>query len=280
MTTTVDEFDRGLALAATGLLREANLAGVLLASDVHVALRLADLLGETDESVMLAAALAVRAVRSGSVCVDLAEVRDEVGEDGAELAWPELDGWLAALAASPLLGAPHPLRLEETRLYLDRYWREEEQVEQDLRRRAGRAAPPVADEAALRAVARPALPRCVVRRAARGRRDRRTPVDHGAHRRTGHRQDHHGRRAAGPARRAGVDGRRAPAADRAHRADRQGRGPAGGGGPRRDGRTGSRRPTPSGSATSGRSPCTGCSAPASTRRSASATTATTGCPTT
>jgi len=151
MTTTVDEFDRGLALAATGLLREANLAGVLLSSDVHVALRLADLLGETDESVMLAAALAVRAVRSGSVCVDLAEVRDEVGEDGAELAWPEIDAWLTTLAASALLGPPRPLRLEQTRLYLDRYWREEEQVEQDLRRRAGRTAPPIADEAALRA---------------------------------------------------------------------------------------------------------------------------------
>ena len=149
MTTTVDEFDRGLVLAATGLLRDFNEAGVLLASDVHVAMRLADLLGEAGEPVMLAAALAVRAVRSGSVCVDLAEVRDEVGEDGAELAWPELDGWLALLAASPLLGAPHPLRLEETRLYLDRYWREEQQVEQDLRRRAGRPAPPVADEAAL-----------------------------------------------------------------------------------------------------------------------------------
>src|SRR6478735_8238825 len=116
MTTTVDEFDRGLALAATGLLGEANRAGVLLAADVHVALRLADLLGPTDDSVLFAAALAVRAVRSGSVCVDLAEIRDEVGEDGAELAWPELDGWLAALADSPLLGAPHPLRLEETRL--------------------------------------------------------------------------------------------------------------------------------------------------------------------
>ena len=202
---------------------------------------------------MLAAALAVRAVRSGSVCVDLAEVRDEVGEDGAELAWPELDGWLAALAASPLLGAPHPLRLEQTRLYLDRYWREEEQVEQDLRRRAGRAAPPVADEAALRASLDRLFPGASYdeqRAAAETAVRQWTTVLTGG---PGHRQDHHGGRAAGPARRAGVGGRRAPAADRAHRADRQGRGPAGGGGRTRRWRSGSRRPTPSGSATSGRS---------------------------
>ena len=153
MTTTVDEFDRSLALGATGLLREFNGAGVLAAADVHVAVRLADLLGETDECVALAAALAVRAVRAGSVCVDLAVVRDEAGleEGAAELAWPDLDSWLTALAGSPLLAPPHPLRLEEKRLYLDRYWREEEQVEQDLRRRAARTALPVADEAALRA---------------------------------------------------------------------------------------------------------------------------------
>jgi len=110
MTATVDEFDRALALGATGRLREFNEAGVLAASDVHVAARLTDLLDETDGTVALAAALAVRAVRSGSVCVDLSEVRDEVGEDGAGLAWPDLNGWLAALAASPLLAAPHPLR--------------------------------------------------------------------------------------------------------------------------------------------------------------------------
>ncbi len=164
MTTTVDAFDRSLALGASGLLRDFNRAGVLAAADVHVAARLADLLGETDESVVLAAALAVRAVRSGSVCVELAVVRDEASGDGGgggggegpeegapALVWPDLEDWLTALARSPLLAAPHPLRLEDTRLYLDRYWREEEQVEQDLRRRAARSAPPVADERALRA---------------------------------------------------------------------------------------------------------------------------------
>jgi exodeoxyribonuclease V alpha subunit len=149
MTATVDEFDSTLALAATGILRDFNRAGVILAADVHVASRLTKLLAESNESVALACALVARAVRAGSVCLDLTEVRDEVGDDGAELTWPDLDGWLVALAASPLLAAPHPLHLEGTRLYFDRYWREEEQVELDLRRRAGRAAPDIADEAAL-----------------------------------------------------------------------------------------------------------------------------------
>ncbi|TCM34424.1 exodeoxyribonuclease V subunit alpha [Kribbella sp. VKM Ac-2568] len=149
MTATVDEFDSTLALAATGILRDFNRAGVILAADVHVASRLTKLLAESNESVALACALVARAVRAGSVCLDLTEVRDEVGDDGAELTWPDLDGWLVALAASPLLAASHPLHLEGTRLYFDRYWREEEQVELDLRRRAGRAAPDIADEAAL-----------------------------------------------------------------------------------------------------------------------------------
>jgi exodeoxyribonuclease V alpha subunit len=149
MTTTVDEFDSTLALGATGILRDFNRAGVIVAADVHVATRLTTLLAEGNQSVALACALTARAVRAGSICLDLTEVRDEVGEDGAELAWPAPEEWLAALRASPLLGAPQVLHLEDTRLYFDRYWREEGQVEEDLRRRAARPSPAIADEGAL-----------------------------------------------------------------------------------------------------------------------------------
>jgi exodeoxyribonuclease V alpha subunit len=149
MTTMMDEYDSVLAVTATGTLRDFNQAGVLLAADVYVASRITTMLGETDELVALACALVVRAVRSGSTCIDLAEVRDEVGDDGADLAWPELDGWLAALASSPLLAPPQPLHIEGTRLYFDRYWREEKQVEQDFRGRAARRAPVITDETAL-----------------------------------------------------------------------------------------------------------------------------------
>lgn len=89
-------------------------------SDTHVAQRLTALTGETDESVALAVALAVRALRGGSVCVDLRAVAAELDSDA--------DTWLAAVAASPLTGTPPVLHLFGDLLYLDRYWREEQQV--------------------------------------------------------------------------------------------------------------------------------------------------------
>lgn len=133
---TEDPFDRRLALQAPGLLRDFNLAGVLEASDVHVALRLTALVEETREEVALAVALAVRAIRGGSICVNLAEVRQDSPE---ELTWPEPADWLAAVRSSALLtGSPPVLRLyRDELLYLDRYWREEEQVCRDLLDRAG-----------------------------------------------------------------------------------------------------------------------------------------------
>ena len=149
MTAARDEADRGLALGATGMLREFNQAEVVSPADVHVAVRLTALLGEPDESVALACALVVRAVRSGSVRIDLADVRDEVGEAGAGLPWPDPARWVPAVAGSSLVAPPHALRLEGTHLSLDRYWREEQQVAEQLRRRADRPPPPVPDEAAL-----------------------------------------------------------------------------------------------------------------------------------
>ena len=63
------------SIAAAGLLRDFNDAGVLESSDVLVAQRITSLAKEDDERVALAIAFAVRAVRGGSVCVDLATVR-------------------------------------------------------------------------------------------------------------------------------------------------------------------------------------------------------------
>ncbi len=127
-----DAQDHRLALGASGVLRDFNLAGVIDAADVHVAQRLTELAGETDPSVALAVALAVRAVRGGSVCVDLTTVAaDSVDADG--LPWPEPEAWLQAVASSALAGTPPVLRVYDGRLlYLDRYWREEEQVCADL----------------------------------------------------------------------------------------------------------------------------------------------------
>lgn len=126
------DHDRRLAAGAAGLLETFNGAGVLEAGDVHVAARVGDLGGETDESVLLAVALAVRGVRHGSVCIDLTTVPELAGD----LPWPDAVAWAAALAASPLVTAG-AVRVEGTLVYLDRYQRLESQVCDDLLARVG-----------------------------------------------------------------------------------------------------------------------------------------------
>ncbi|WP_432498066.1 exodeoxyribonuclease V subunit alpha [Kineococcus gypseus] len=97
--------------SATGLLREFNVLGLLRAADVHVARRLGAVAGEEDERVLLAVALAVRAVRHGSVVLHLRsapltvvpEDEEDTGAVGAVQApWPEPGEWLRAVRASVL----------------------------------------------------------------------------------------------------------------------------------------------------------------------------------
>jgi exodeoxyribonuclease V alpha subunit len=137
----VGEHDWRIATGATGLLAAFNEAGVLTATDLHVASRIGVLGGESDDRVLLAVALAVRAVRRGSVCLDLALVP----ETAPELAWPA--DWAATIEASPLVAAG-VVRWEHGLLYLDRYHRLETQVHDDLTRRVAQA-PPLVDEARL-----------------------------------------------------------------------------------------------------------------------------------
>ncbi|MEV6099721.1 exodeoxyribonuclease V subunit alpha [Nocardia sp. NPDC051981] len=147
-----------LAQRGTGPLQVFNAAGVLSAADVHVALRLARLGGERSPAVVFATALAVRAVRSGSVCLEVrrmheigvdAEGAEESAIDPATLPWPDVDSVIAALRVSPLVtGSPsgplRPLRLIDPPgandsgplLYLDRYYRQEETIRRVLTERA------------------------------------------------------------------------------------------------------------------------------------------------
>lgn len=153
-----DQFDPRLALGATGRLAEFNRAGVLSAADVHVAARLGSLCGCGNADVELAAALAVRAVRLGSVCIDLATVQGTASASeatvDAALNWPETSTWTAACSTSPMVAvgsdgpADRPLRLVDGLLYLDRYWRQEQLVRRELDERAERP-PPAVDGAAL-----------------------------------------------------------------------------------------------------------------------------------
>jgi exodeoxyribonuclease V alpha subunit len=147
-----------VAQRGTGLLRVFNEAGVLSAADVHVAVRLGRMGREDSEDVLFAAALAVRAVRSGSVCLELARMReigidaDETrdsasGIDPATLPWPDTDRVLTALRRSPLIcggqsGPLRPLRIVEADaeggalLYLDRYYQQEQTLRRVLTERS------------------------------------------------------------------------------------------------------------------------------------------------
>jgi exodeoxyribonuclease V alpha subunit len=142
----VDAADARLALGATGLLATFNQAGVITSGDVHVARTLGLLGGETDQSVLLAIALTCRAVRAGSVCLELATVADVPVE--APLPWPDADAWSAAVSASALVGLG-VLRWESGLLYLDRYHEQETQVLDDLTARA--AGTPLHDRALMQA---------------------------------------------------------------------------------------------------------------------------------
>ena len=118
------------SIGADGLLREFNEAGVIEAADVLVAQRVTSLAGEPDDRVALAVALTVRAVRGGSVCVNLLELQQQIGHD--DLVWPPAQEWIAVLSASVLTSDPPVLHIEDGLVYLDRYWIEECRVAEDV----------------------------------------------------------------------------------------------------------------------------------------------------
>ncbi len=151
-----------LATLPPGVLADFHAAGVLGLGDVHTARGLGRIVGETDETVLLAAALTVRALRLGSVCLELERQRDDVfdtGEeavDASDLTWPDLDTWIAACTRSRMIavGAEaaggRPLRWVDGLLYLERYWQQEELLRRQLQER-GQAEPPTVDQGGLAA---------------------------------------------------------------------------------------------------------------------------------
>ncbi|HET6154451.1 MAG TPA: exodeoxyribonuclease V subunit alpha, partial [Marmoricola sp.] len=165
-TLRLEPNDRRTARRASGLLATFNQVGVLEAAEVHVATRFGALAGETDDTVLLAVALAVRAARLGAVCVNLTTIADQDAEL-AELPWPDPERWAAAVGASSLvtgievagdqLGRSGTVlrlvpRPEGRLLYLDRHWREEDQVCADLLARLA-LVPPELETPALEASA-------------------------------------------------------------------------------------------------------------------------------
>ena len=147
-----DPNSRHLALRAEPRLAALNRAGVLDVADVHVATRVGALAGEDSPDVRLALALLVRAARLGAVCVDLLELPSpaELAEDPElDLRWPAQGAWLEEVRHSTVT-TRGVLRLEGPMLYLDRHWREEKQVCDDLLGRLHRRAPDI-EELPLRA---------------------------------------------------------------------------------------------------------------------------------
>ncbi|MBE7160068.1 MAG: exodeoxyribonuclease V subunit alpha [Williamsia herbipolensis] len=147
-------------------------AGVIGVADVQVARRLVRLVGGVAAPVELLVALTVRALRAGSVCVDVARLRDippdrdaPDGVDVANLPWPDAAPLGEALRSSPVTnagpGGLAPLRLVRTAddavlVYLDKYFRQEARVREVLAARA--ADPPTVDESAVDAAVRALFP--------------------------------------------------------------------------------------------------------------------------
>ncbi|MEM7199961.1 MAG: exodeoxyribonuclease V subunit alpha [Planctomycetota bacterium] len=144
--------------------------GVLQSIDRHLALALdAQVPGGAALEVLLAAALASRAVQNGHVCADLQRVTrtplvDAEGAPVPDAPLPELSAWRDALRHSALVtviggggpagdgaeieASPRPLVLVDDRLYLHRYWRYERRLLETLAAR--QSARPAIDEAVLR----------------------------------------------------------------------------------------------------------------------------------
>ncbi|MEO6987707.1 MAG: exodeoxyribonuclease V subunit alpha [Aquihabitans sp.] len=125
-------------------------AGVLGATDVHLAATIARLHPNLDPRVLLGVAVASRAPGLGHVGIELAAVaermRDGDQEGLADLPWPDVEGWADALHHSPAVAAPEayadrpvrPLVWDGTRIYLQRYFHDELMVASDVTRRSGR----------------------------------------------------------------------------------------------------------------------------------------------
>lgn len=143
MTEVLDRYDRRVARTATGELAELNAAALIEAADVHVASRLATLVGEEDPVARVTLALVVRAAREGSTSLDPAHARELLEESTVVL--PPTPEWLGQVRGSALAEAG-VLIVEHDLVYLDRYHREEVQVAQDLQRRAQTPAPEVDEE--------------------------------------------------------------------------------------------------------------------------------------
>jgi len=141
-----DEHDRRIAHEASGVLGQLNSACLLTAADLHVARTLGRVAGGIEETstdaALVAAALATRAVRTGSVAVDLDLLDPALRalDPAPDLPWTDAADWTRQLQDSSLVrqGA---LVVEHGLVYLQRYHHQEVQVAHDLVARAAQPPP-------------------------------------------------------------------------------------------------------------------------------------------
>ncbi len=118
----LDPFAADLALRAPEPLAELNRSEILLAADVHVAETLGRVAGVSDPEVLRCVALTVAAAREGHAFVELEPADAELmrRQHGARR------------RGGSDRDQTRPLRLSGSRLYLDRYWREEQRLAASL----------------------------------------------------------------------------------------------------------------------------------------------------
>ena len=135
------------AVTAARVLDELHEQGDLADIDRHFAAMIADLDGGDGPEVPLAAALASAWTRDGHACIALPDVAGREWPRAGAVRLPELDAWVGALRASPVVAGPEdagarPLVLDgRGRLYLERLWAAERAVAAGLRRLAAGMAP-------------------------------------------------------------------------------------------------------------------------------------------
>jgi exodeoxyribonuclease V alpha subunit len=119
----LDPFTADLALRAPEPLAKLNRAEILLAADVHVASTLGRVAAVSDPEVLRCVALTVAAAREGHAFVEL---------EPADVDRVRASTALVAGIGDSNREETRPLRLSGSRLYLDRYWREEQRLAASL----------------------------------------------------------------------------------------------------------------------------------------------------
>ena len=125
------------------LCREGHIADI----DRHFGAMVADLDGNGGPEVPIAAALASAWSRGGHACLSLPAIAGRAWPEPAHAPLPDLDAWLEALAASPVVAGPgeeerRPLVLDgHGRLYLERFWTAERETAAGLLELATAAVP-------------------------------------------------------------------------------------------------------------------------------------------